>query len=583
MEKRFLIYMRQSKKDNSEYTFDVQKIGIEQFARLHNIKLDFSEDCVFHEEVSAYRDSVRPLFEEAVSLLFHDSRKTESERKYAGIIFFNVSRLSRNSNDFTRIEKLMELGYKMLSATENIIDSPAGMYFFRMIQVESIHYSDRQSSKSLNYRLHTLTQNPYKYLWGRGVTYGFQNIDGVVTIHPIESKIVRKIFELRAKSVPLAMIESLIREEFSKEVREFNKKTKRKNEYRDSYYEVNDSEDDSGDTEKEEPARYESTPNVSKISSILNNEGEFRYNGTRVSSLEIKFSEDVRMLNELYFTQKQGFRILTGEGKFLKWDNQIEFDTPKLEFIEKELYNAIFKQRQATLSRKFMRNNKDYVKIYQDIVSCTCGARMVAKKEGGHRYYRCSNAIRGDSCENDTRLNEEFITLFIQNEIFPFIRLEPEDKEYEAIVEAMKFRQIERLNSQIKTETGHITRFNRTVDETWDVDIREAYIKKIREKESDIELLRNKVEEIELISKDMIKKFFACQDSFLSLDTYAKGVYASLIIESMVIWEDRNEDSIYQNPQNRKSIVYQKKITELKLVPYLHELFILNKYHNGIT
>ena len=50
----------------------------------------------------------------------------------------------------------------MLSATENIIDSASGMYIFRMMQIESIYYSDRQSSKMQIYNLHILFNNPYK-------------------------------------------------------------------------------------------------------------------------------------------------------------------------------------------------------------------------------------------------------------------------------------------------------------------------------------------------------------------------------------------------------------------------------------
>lgn len=103
--------------------------------------------------------------------LKEDVRKSEDEREYAGIFFFNASRLSRNQRDFVLIENLMKEGYKMFSATENIVDSPAGMYFFRMIQVESVYFSDRQSSKSATYLIHTTSENPRRHNGGRGVQF----------------------------------------------------------------------------------------------------------------------------------------------------------------------------------------------------------------------------------------------------------------------------------------------------------------------------------------------------------------------------------------------------------------------------
>lgn len=98
--------------------------------------------------------------------LENDSKLPFERRRFAGILFFNVSRIARNAEDFLRVEQLMRKGYKILSATENIIDSASGMYFFRMVQIESIYYSDRQSSKSQSYSLHILSEHPRRAIGG---------------------------------------------------------------------------------------------------------------------------------------------------------------------------------------------------------------------------------------------------------------------------------------------------------------------------------------------------------------------------------------------------------------------------------
>ncbi len=164
--RKFFVYLRQSKKDNSEYTFDVQHSGIHAFAKRVGIDLEKNGVEVM-ENVSGYGEAYREEFEKMMLALREDSRKPESERQYAGIFFFNASRLSRNQKDFVSIENLMKEGYKMFSATENIVDSPSGMYFFRMIQVESVYFSDRQSSKSVTYLIHTTSENPRRHNGGK--------------------------------------------------------------------------------------------------------------------------------------------------------------------------------------------------------------------------------------------------------------------------------------------------------------------------------------------------------------------------------------------------------------------------------
>jgi len=56
----------------------------------------------------------------------------------------------------------MDDGIEILSTSENLNDSAMGRYCFRMMQSESIFYSDRQSSKMTRYNVLSVTENPYK-------------------------------------------------------------------------------------------------------------------------------------------------------------------------------------------------------------------------------------------------------------------------------------------------------------------------------------------------------------------------------------------------------------------------------------
>jgi DNA invertase Pin-like site-specific DNA recombinase len=131
------------------------------------------------EEVSAYQDDYdmnedwdsvsattrRSEFQAMIQVLKNDSyQRIKRKQRYEGILCFDASRLARNPEDFLLIEKLIQRGYRILSVSENIVDSAPGFFFFRSLQIEAIYYSDRQSSKSSRYKLHALLQEPRKSL-----------------------------------------------------------------------------------------------------------------------------------------------------------------------------------------------------------------------------------------------------------------------------------------------------------------------------------------------------------------------------------------------------------------------------------
>lgn len=115
--KKIFTYVRESKKDGSVNTFDAQITAIHSFMRRNG--LNQYEEIAKQEGKSAFMEG-RPKFNDMIETLKRDKKK-----EYVGIVFFDVSRMARNSADFVKIEELIREGYKIYSVSENIIDSPA--------------------------------------------------------------------------------------------------------------------------------------------------------------------------------------------------------------------------------------------------------------------------------------------------------------------------------------------------------------------------------------------------------------------------------------------------------------------------
>jgi len=117
LKKKIFTYVRESKQGGSVNTFEAQITAIRGFMRRNN--LNQYEEIAKQEGKSAFMEG-RPKFNDMIETLKRDKKK-----EYVGIVFFDVSRMARNSADFVKIEELIREGYKIYSVSENIIDSPA--------------------------------------------------------------------------------------------------------------------------------------------------------------------------------------------------------------------------------------------------------------------------------------------------------------------------------------------------------------------------------------------------------------------------------------------------------------------------
>lgn len=603
--KKFFVYLRQSKKDNSVYTFNMQRKGVENFAKQIWIKLDLSDKYLIEEEASAYSGN-RPLFDEMIAKLETDSLLPLDEQKYGGIFFYNTSRIARNARDFLRIEQIMENGYKIFSATENIIDSAAGMYFFRMMQLESIYYSDRQSSKMQWYNLHILFGNPYKGLGGTGITYGYDiNSENIIVPHPVNSKIVRRIFELRQKGRLHAEIFIFLKKEFSDIVNTYNqengnnfRKSKNTEMYSDKNMDIPDIDEDFVEDEEDDSWKRKNRevggkrrenrklwfpayiPDDSKISEIVNLTWRIRYNGERNYQFGLGFEEDARMQNDFQKSSIHPFRFESWD-KFIKWKNSIIFETPKLQIVPKDIYSEVLSK---AIKRRYVK--QDTANIYSGLLFCSCWGELNAKIEWGYVYYQCWNAYKKQQCERATRITEEKISHFIEHEILTYLQPKKDSEEFIKLLAECKRASIEHIKYKLRTATGNLTKFKTILDRTKDAWIYEEYAEKMRITEIEIRDMESEMQDLEELNKVQLLYFFKHIGDFNTIDRGIKRLMMRFILEKIELDERREEDFIYINPFNRlketRKPQYQKIVTGLKLTPYLHEFFILNKYHDDV-
>lgn len=161
----------------------------------------YTTDTIIAEKDSGNKGK-RPEFVKMIEVLEKDSKKHESKREYAGILFYKIDRLFRNFDDFHRVENLMNSGYRFISGTETIENTPTGRLLFRMLAGFAIYESEKLSSReSLSYLVNSL-KHKFDSLGGiRPFGYMVQNNkEGWRRLvkNDEESKIINLIYTMKA-------------------------------------------------------------------------------------------------------------------------------------------------------------------------------------------------------------------------------------------------------------------------------------------------------------------------------------------------------------------------------------------------
>ena len=101
-------YIRVSTKKQGEgVSLEVQKRDIETFAKQKQLKITY-----WYEEKKSASKGFRPEFNRMIADL-HD-------KKAEGFIMHKIDRISRNNHDWALVNDLIDSGYEVHSATENL-------------------------------------------------------------------------------------------------------------------------------------------------------------------------------------------------------------------------------------------------------------------------------------------------------------------------------------------------------------------------------------------------------------------------------------------------------------------------------
>lgn len=159
---KYFIYVRISNTDY-EKSLDEQSNICSAVAKKHNIDQKFI--IPLNESRSGKNASSRPEFDKMIWILSKDAAKKPEQREYGWIIFYKIDRLARNYGDFEKLDRLFIWGYKFISCTETIENTPTGRLFFRILAGFAIYESEKLSTRMIVSYIHRLAQKNFWSLW----------------------------------------------------------------------------------------------------------------------------------------------------------------------------------------------------------------------------------------------------------------------------------------------------------------------------------------------------------------------------------------------------------------------------------
>ncbi|OIP53181.1 hypothetical protein AUK10_02710 [Candidatus Gracilibacteria bacterium CG2_30_37_12] len=558
LKKKIFTYVRESKQGGSVNTFEAQITAIRGFMRRNN--LNQYEEIAKQEGKSAFMEG-RPKFNDMIETLKRDKKK-----EYVGIVFFDVSRMARNSADFVKIEELIREGYKIYSVSENIIDSPAGKYFFRMIQMESIYYSDRQSSKSQRYNLTILCGNPYTHTGGNGITYGY-NKGGtktpVISIHPVNSLIVKEIFKLSKEGETGRDIETLLKNKFEKLVADYNSKIgKEKTFYGDESTDEEDEEKDQEIFTLMEEGEYDEKnsristihsvpafiPNERQISDVLTGKGRIQYNGYRKYQFRVNFEEDIPLFTSIIKGYENGGKtpfILSEDQKLQKGEQILKIDVrEKLMIVEDDLFLAVMRKIKTETDE-----TKKHIQVYKGLLFCSCGRPIMGTMQADGIYYWCKSRsekrrkvmLPGNECHRTTKLPETEMDNIFANEILSKILIGYQIYDKGSLAKGLYSGRMTTLTNQLRSENSALTVLQKKLKSSEEDKV---LLRKIERKKAIINEYENLMEELKAKAIKEEHFIFGKIENYLNEQKDKKEGVAQLFLKRMEMDEPHDGETL---------------------------------------
>ncbi len=193
--KTAVIYARYSSDSQSEQSIEGQLRVCEEYAKTHEILI---LNTYIDRAMTGTNDN-RPDFQKMI--------KDSNAKKWDYVLVYKLDRFSRNKFEATIHKKtLRDNGVKVLSAMENIPDTPEGIILESMLEGYAEYYSAELSQKVKRGMKETRLKGFYQ---GGGVPYGYK-IDGrKLVIDEERAENVRFMFDEFSKGV---IVKDIIKE-----------------------------------------------------------------------------------------------------------------------------------------------------------------------------------------------------------------------------------------------------------------------------------------------------------------------------------------------------------------------------------
>ena len=178
--KTAVIYARYSSDSQTEQSIEGQLRECEEYAKKNNILI---LGTYIDRAMTGTNDN-RPDFQRMI--------KDSSRKEWDYILVYKLDRFSRNKYE-TAIHKntLKNNGVKVLSAMENIPDTPEGIILESMLEGMNQYYSAELSQKVKRGMRETRLKGLYQ---GGGLPYGYKVVDRKIVIDETKAETVRFMF-----------------------------------------------------------------------------------------------------------------------------------------------------------------------------------------------------------------------------------------------------------------------------------------------------------------------------------------------------------------------------------------------------
>lgn len=185
--KTAVIYCRYSSDSQTEQSIEGQLRVCEEYAQKNNILI---LDTYIDRAMTGTNDN-RPDFQRMI--------KDSSRKEWNFILVYKLDRFSRNKYESAIHKKtLKDNGVKVLSAMENIPDTPEGIILESLLEGMNVYYSAELSQKVKRGMRETRLKGFYQ---GGGLPYGYKVVDRKVVIDETKAETVRFMYDSYSKGV----------------------------------------------------------------------------------------------------------------------------------------------------------------------------------------------------------------------------------------------------------------------------------------------------------------------------------------------------------------------------------------------